>query len=166
MSMMITITMISMIMMIIIMMMMMMVYIRGPICKEPVVSEWALGKLVPRANCLGPNSPGPNLPKTDHDKEEQKVGCTDYTGRKMKMLQPQKNPKITCNVLKLVTICVSHFAFLLPPTGSPLTNLGQFLPLFLKNEIGALHCIVVPQQCQQAISNLKSAASSLRPKLA
>ena len=43
-----------------------------------------------------------------------------------KMLQHKKIPKVTCTVLKLATICASHFAFILLPTGSPLTKLGQF----------------------------------------
>ena len=34
-----------------------------------------------------------------------------------------------CNMLKLATICASHFAFLLLPTGSPLMKLSQFWTL-------------------------------------
>ena len=45
------------------------------------------------------------------------------------MLQHKKTPKVTCNVLKLATICASHFAFLLLPTGSPLMKISQFWPL-------------------------------------
>ena len=45
------------------------------------------------------------------------------------MLQHKKTPKVMCNMLKLATICASHFAFLLLPTGSPLMKLGQFWPL-------------------------------------
>ena len=44
---------------------------------------------------------------------------------KTKMLQHKKAPKVTCNVLKLATFCVSHFAFLLLPTGSTLMKLDQ-----------------------------------------
>ena len=37
-----------------------------------------------------------------------------------KTLKHRRNPKVTCNVLKLATICLSRFAFLLLPSGSPL----------------------------------------------
>ena len=43
-----------------------------------------------------------------------------------KMLHHKKDQKVTCNMLQLTFICVSNFGFILLPTGSPLTKLGQF----------------------------------------
>ena len=53
--------------------------------------------------------------------EQKAIGKANHVIGKRK-----KTQKVTCNVLKLATICASHFAFLLLPTGSPLMKLGQF----------------------------------------
>ena len=43
-----------------------------------------------------------------------------------KMFQQKNNPKVVCNMYNRVPFLVSHFSFLLLPTGSPLMKLWQF----------------------------------------